>query len=145
MNCTYGALRQGRYAIRHRPFYMTGVIQRNPENFNIPFLWLARCKAKKTRDRKNSLDWTIKKTQAYEIRRVFFSFKVQSFKFINRFAIYSLFYQALITYNYGISTSIPILTYSALHGPGNFNDFLKWLLLVYSSIYLPNYPCLQSL
>ena len=43
--------------------------------------------------RKNFLDWTIKKTQAYEIRRVFFSFKMQSIKFINRSAIYSLFYQ----------------------------------------------------
>ena len=51
----------------------------------------ARCPFCSTKIRKNFLDWTTKKTQAYEIRRVFFSFKTQSFKFINRFAIYTLF------------------------------------------------------
>ena len=39
----------------------------------------ARCLFCSTKIRKNFSDWTTKKTQAYEIRRVFFSFKMQSF------------------------------------------------------------------
>ena len=44
-------------------------------------------------------------------------------------AIYTLFYQVPEIFNYGISTSTHIKNSpSALHGPGNFNVFLFFIL-----------------